>query len=418
MRDLQQMLDRQLGEVPQLILNEAVKGKLQAAGIDASDTLVGQLVAHALSGNSDSFMWDNGSEVQTQVSLSFNAEDIAKLEEKCAGFVSSIPKMIDDISDGIAQSLVKTLKKDWRKEYSLQINDRKGFRSRLERRWGKALGKLRILLTISLEIGSEYATSKSSQDTLLRDVLIRLHVRACQVAAEVITLMENGFADGAMARWRTLHEISIVAVLVAQHGRPLAERYVAHQAIEAKAGKEQFALCYEQLGYAPLAADDCREIDETYDRVIARFGKEFRLPYGWAAGFVPKNRRGVIGLAELEAAAGRSALASHYKLASHNVHAGPHALFFRLGLIDDSALLAGASNAGLSEPGQNTAVSLALITILTVADKSTLDGVVAMKLIQLLKHDISKAFVKAEEALKADHVSHSRKNAIPEARVE
>lgn len=410
MRNLQRILEEQLSEAPRLILKEVIRDKLDQAGVDPSDGLVNQLAAHVLSGNMDSFSWNDGSEDLDQVCLSFTPEDMAAIEDKCSAFLSSMPTIVDGISDDAAKSLLKTLKKNWRKEYLLQIDDKKGFRSRLEKRWGKALGKLRMLLTVSLELGSENAASESCEDVLLRDVLTRLHVRACQVAAEIITLLEGGFADGAMARWRTLHEISVVTVLIAEHGAPLAERYVAHRAIEAKAGKEQFLLCYEKLSYTPLTADECREIDEAYDVALARFGKDFRLPYGWAAGFAPKNRRGVIGLAELEAAAGRSAFASHYKLASHNVHAGPHALFFRLGLIDNSFLLAGRSNAGLSEPGQNTAISLSLITILAIGDDSTLDGVVAMKVIEMLRDEISRAFFKAEEALKADHILYNREN--------
>jgi hypothetical protein len=61
--------------------------------------------------------------------------------------------------------------------------------------------------------------------------------------------------------------------------------------------------------------------------VIETYGKPFREPYGWADGYVPR-RSGMLGLGELEAAAERAAMASHYNLASHNVHAGPHALFF------------------------------------------------------------------------------------------
>ncbi len=409
MRDLQRMLERQLGDIPRLILTEAIKGKLVAEGVDPNNSLVDQLVAHTLSGKSDSFLWDDGTDNLEQISLIFTNEDVAVVEDKCAKLVEAIPSMIDEISSSIAKNLLKTLKKKWRKEYSLQTADKKAFRSRLEDRWGKALGKLRMLVTISMELGSENIASNSGDNALLRDVLVRLHVRACQVSSEVINLMEGGFADGAMARWRTLHEISIVTVLITEHGTALAERYLAHRAVEAKMGKEQYLLCHAQLGYAPLTDQECHEIDEAYDHAIAQFGKDFRLPYGWAVGFVPKNRRGAVGLAELEAAAGRSALASHYKLASHNVHAGPHALFFRLGLIDDSVLLAGASNAGLSEPGQNTAISLALITILGVADKSTLDGVAAMKVIQILKREVCEAFAKAEKALEVDHARHSRR---------
>ena len=62
---------------------------------------------------------------------------------------------------------------------------------------------------------------RGKQDKV-RVLLIRL-VRACQVTDEIICLLENGFADGAMARWRTLHEIAVVAVVISQHGENLCD---------------------------------------------------------------------------------------------------------------------------------------------------------------------------------------------------
>ena len=76
-------------------------------------------------------------------------------------------------------------------------------------RWGKGLDLLRMLLTISREFGEEaHAKARRSRARSSRyrtDVLLRLHACACQVAGEIIKLMESGRADGAMARWRTLH---------------------------------------------------------------------------------------------------------------------------------------------------------------------------------------------------------------------
>ena len=63
------------------------------------------------------------------------------------------------------------------------------------------------------------------------DLLIKLHARACQITEEVICLLGGGFADGAMARWRSIHEISAVS-LIEEHGEGLAERYRLHEVVE------------------------------------------------------------------------------------------------------------------------------------------------------------------------------------------
>ena len=50
-------------------------------------------------------------------------------------------------------------------------------------------------------------------------------------------------------------------------------------------------------------------------------------------------------------------------MASHNVHANPKGVFFKLGMLAESqVLLAGPSNAGLADPGHGAALSLSRVT--------------------------------------------------------
>jgi len=410
MVNLQKLLEKQINsKVPRLLLQRLVEKKLQGAGVKAKPKLVDKIVSHILNGSSKKLKWNDGSNVDKCIKLSFSKEDVADIEEGYSRLTDSLPEILEKSSSEIAKVLFRSLRKRWSEEYFFQQEEFSEFRVQLEWRWGKALGLLRMLLTISREFGSGIASSNPPNASHLRNVLTRLHARACQVTAEIITLLENGYADGAMARWRTLHEISIVMALIKEHGEQLAERYIAHQAIDAKNGKDQYLLCYEQLGYQPLGLDECREIDKEYELAISKYGKEFRGPYGWTAGYVAAGPSGRIGLGELEAAAGRSEMASYYKFASHNVHAGSHALFFRLGLMGEAGLLAGASNAGLMEPGQNTAFSLTLVSVLLVGDNVTLDSVVAMKTMQLLRDKIPIVFAKADRRLKTDHERYSKK---------
>lgn len=406
MKEIQKLFEQSLEKIPHQILQELIENKLRAVGVDPEVALVDRIVGHVLSNTNTILQWNDGKDTDSKITLLFSDGDIADVENKISRLIKALPDIVDKASTDIAKLYFKLLKQKWPVEHFLQEESFSSFRASLENRWGKALGMLRMLLTISRELGSEIAELRHPDDSHLNNALLRLHVRACQVTAEVITLLENGFADGAMARWRTLHEISIVMALINEHGEPLAERYIAHTAVENKSAKDQYELCYEQLGYQSLNPTECHEIEDEYASAITTYGKEFGGPYGWAAGYVPKGPRG-IGLRELEAAAGRAVMASHYKLASYNVHAGPHALFFRLGLMGETGLLAGASNAGLAEPGQNTAVSFALITFLFVNGGINLDAIVAMKLLPQLRDEISRSFVKAEHKLQADHARHS-----------
>jgi Family of unknown function (DUF5677) len=100
------------------------------------------------------------------------------------------------------------------------------------------------------------------------DVLLRLHARACQITEEIICLLESGFADGAMARWRTMHEITAVSSLMNRHGEDLAERYIAHQIVEARGAALQYRQQQERLGQEPMT-EDFAKIEDRYKAAIA-----------------------------------------------------------------------------------------------------------------------------------------------------
>ena len=171
--------------------------------------------------------------------LTINDSD---LEEVIRGlerfYEEQLPALLPSMAGKIAKNVLKNLKSQWPKENSLQETDILEFRKRMEGRWGKPLGQLRMLLTMSREWCQEINVRESHRrkhkNSRSRKLLIRLLVRACQVTDEILCLLENGFADGAMARWRTLHEIAVVAAVILQHGDDIAERYIDHQAVESK----------------------------------------------------------------------------------------------------------------------------------------------------------------------------------------
>jgi hypothetical protein len=115
------------------------------------------------------------------------------------------------------------------------------------------------------------------------DVMLRLHVRACQVTHEIIVLLENGLADGAMARWRTLHEITIVAAIIAKFGDEIAERYVHYQIVESFGAIKAYERDHKALGYKAPSKRQSEKTRKDYKAIIVRFGKTFGEEYGWAA---------------------------------------------------------------------------------------------------------------------------------------
>jgi len=178
-------------------------------------------------------------------------------------------------------------------------------------------------------------------------------------------------------------------------GEDIAERYVAHQAVESRRAMKKYMDCCVDLGYRPVGAREVERIEKRYDAAIARYGHTFKSDYGWAAHHLKKTRP---TFADLEAAAGRATMRAHYQMGSDNVHAGIKSMYGRLGLMMDyDSLLAGRSNAGLTDPGQNAAHTLTQIAVL-VCLSPKLDDLVAGNIIQILREEIPDSFWQADSA--------------------
>ena len=407
MNELQRLVEKTLADAPQLLLEKRLAEKFKAAGLKTTSATVRKAALHILSGSEEPF---NIKGKGDNISIQITDEDIEYVingTERLNG--EALEPFLRNAADMIADDLHKSLSKQWPVEFDAQRSDIAQFRERLECRWGTGLAKLRMLLTIGREWAQgayerlESSGSKQSKKRLA-DVMLRLHVRACQVTHEVIVLLENGLADGAMARWRTLHEITIVAAMIARFGEEIAERYLLYQVVESFAALKAYERDHTALGYKPISKRRSEKIRKEYSRLIARFGKKFGEEYGWAAHHLGIKEKERLTFARLEQEVGNAFMRSPYKLASYNVHASPKGIYFKLGNLGDSpGYIAGASNAGLSEPAQHTAVSLSEITMLALGESAVLDDLVAANIVSRLQLEIPREFAKAERKLQRDN---------------
>ena len=256
MNTLQRELDRATANLPTLFLQKLIDKKLKKQGIEPPRGFSEKMAAHFLAKHPEPFTFESR-KLPKNIKLTFtktDADEIAKaMEDFCT---TKLPKILPDVARKTARSVLKTLRERWPGEHALQEEDLNRFREGLQQRWGPSIGQLRMLLTMSREWCQEalqrVESRKQPSPEKMRKILIRLLVRACQVTDEIACLLENGFADGAMARWRTLHEIAIVAAVISQHGDSIAERYLAHQFVESKRAMDKYLACYKQLGYKPL----------------------------------------------------------------------------------------------------------------------------------------------------------------------
>ncbi len=325
--------------------------------------------------------------------------NMKKLEKRLS---LEMPRILGTAINIGAKRTLKELKKDSVRILRENHEYQAGFESRLYVVWGRALDLLNILIIISLEAGasfnSQYRDEASANNDYVFDALTRLHSRACQVAQEVLTLLRSGFADGAHARWRSLHEISVVSLIPSSQGNELAEKYLLHDIVECHKATESYQTNCEILGTKPLSRKELREREVNYDKLIEQYGRNFGEDYGWASEVIGKAKP---SLRDIEDFAGLGHLRPYYKMSSHNVHASARGLFFRLGLNPKSQpiLLAGPSNAGLADPGHQAAISLTQITTSLLLQRTNIDTAVYCEILRTLVDEIGRAFIKAHNVV-------------------
>jgi hypothetical protein len=404
MQILQQVLEDALGKLPDQLFGQLLTEKLKAQGIKLSRSEHRRLQHHLLSGTSNMLRlkrwrwWEEESIV-----LEFTEEETHEIAQRCTEVVEQLPALIETLTSDVATDTLVRLKRRWQSELRRQKRPYAGFERRLSRRWGLPLGLLRMLLTISQEYGAslnQELRGASVHAPHVIEVLTRLHARACQVVHEILVLLTAGLADGAMARWRTLHEIAVIALFIGEHGEDLAERYVLHQRVESRRAMESYIACQDRLGYEPLEPSEVEAVERAYEDLIGRFGRSFGTQYGWAAEQLGLKRP---TLSDIKRAVGIDHLRAHYRLASHNVHANPKGVFFKLGLLEEeNLLLAGPSNAGLEDPGHSAAISLVQTSTPLGLLHPTFDNIVALRIMFLLEHEIGQTFGDAHQQLLHD----------------
>jgi Family of unknown function (DUF5677) len=320
------------------------------------------------------------------------------------GIVNEITeKIIDAIPDIISETssiLLDQLKRNVTKILEEHQADREAFESRLFQKWETALNLLEMLRFIAFEAGAKFNNKfrpkAAEENNLVFEALTRLHARACQVALEVLALLRSGFADGAHARWRTLHEIAVVASFIQQSGNEVAERYLLHNHIESYKAAQQYQNYFVRLRQDAIPEQELADLRSIYQQLINRFGSAYRNSYGWAA--VALGRQDP-KFSDIEQVVGLDHLRPYYKLASHNVHANPKGMLFRLGLYPErtNLLLAGPSDAGLADPGHGAAISLFQTTTTLLTTEANIDRLVICHVMVKLVDEIGDAFLAGHE---------------------
>lgn len=338
----------------------------------------------------------------SNISLRIDLQD--GLDEFLSEFEEALSQAYQDVIPQTADIMLSALKRDTAAMPQDKRAERTEFETRLQQRWHEAFDLMEMFYAIALEAGDTFNSNIQNETGEPKDalfaVMIRLHARACQVYAEVFSLLRAGFADGAHARWRTLHEIVVVAFFVKKFGNEVAERYLLHNTVESRNAAQKYQIYCARLGYEPYTEQEIARLEEQYQQLIQRFGKPFKSSYGWAAEAVgnPKPT-----FDQIEQAVQMDHWRPYYKLASHGVHANPKGVLFKLGLYRErpEVLLAGPSDTGFADPGHGAAISLAQITTTLLTLRPNLDRLVTCQILFKIEKEIGDTLLRIQNTQSA-----------------
>lgn len=302
-----------------------------------------------------------------------------------------IPKIADQLYSAFADGSEAML----REHRSL----RRGFVARNKARWRAGFDLLERLIVISEETGSAINNALRPKAVEANDpvfeAVISNHARAIQTAREILSLMIAGFPDGAMGRWRTLHEIAVVSFFISKAGSATAERYILHDRVVAHRRAKNYMDHHKRANLGPIEQSTLDALKAAHDEVIRAHGPEMKQDYGWALGAVPGSRP---TFAQLEESLGLDHWRPRYKWATTNTHGSYRSLNSTLATSESETpvLAVGESNSGMTDPAHMTAIALNTATYPVIALEPNLDRLAVWEVMSRLADEIGATFLRLD----------------------
>ncbi|HCU0634917.1 TPA: hypothetical protein OUF59_001727, partial [Listeria monocytogenes] len=144
-----------------------------------------------------------------------------------------LSKIIVEMYDTMANETTKYMRDTMHEEVMLFRAEEQEFLSRQEQKWGKAFVASESMYIMVLEASESYLdfVNELPQEELIEQkwtftAMLHIHGRALQQFLEIITLMKNGFADAAYARWRSMYELTIISSFITKYGENVAKSFI------------------------------------------------------------------------------------------------------------------------------------------------------------------------------------------------
>ena len=319
-------------------------------------------------------------------------------EEFDKSIEEKLPKILNQVINGLTEELLSYC---FDKNNDLKKQEEKIEKS-IRSKYGKGLEIFDAFIELNSKISAYtyekyFKIFKTLEDHTKLDTLISIHVRACQIANEIKVLIRSGYADGAISRWRTMHELCITFLFLYDNDNETIQMYNDYQAIENWRKVKEYQEHYKTFGWEPFDKEDLESLENDRNEMIAKYGKEFGKGYGWTLKILPAGRRNI---REIEKKVGQEHFRPIYTWASENVHSGVSGIKRKLGLRESEQdfLLTSCNDFGFTESIEFSTSTLLLMskTLLNMED-SIMNGIM-IKLLYSLQDDVITEFSEIENS--------------------
>jgi len=381
---------------------DAVVRQLEAQGATITPSQRRRIEEHVRAGRSDPMKfpswkwWKDDRTLNAKVT----EQDVEAIIDDTQRIVARLPEIVPAILEDLAPTLLADLRAGYLVDIRQDSAQSRAIADDIARVWREPFESLALLIEVVCRVPASvdaYYQGRGTDEPCLVEAIARLHLRSIHVAREIMTLLRSGYADGAMARWRTLHEIAVVVCFLAEHGEPCAKRYLAHEAVERYRAASRYQEFADRLGLAPLTPEEFDAVRSARDAAVREHGDAFGEEYGWAAPYLGKQQRPTF--ADVERAVDLDHLRPFYKLASDNVHAGVRGALSKLGAVEDGRLLTSPSPAGLTDPAQCTALTLSVLVAHVTRICPAVDVLACARMASLLAHEVGERFIAVDDSI-------------------
>lgn len=316
--------------------------------------------------------------------------------------VIRISELFELVRADCKYSSIESYKENAAENLSAIRDEIKGFEERNFSRWKPAFDHLEMIWHIAQELGEahgrEVKERNGKDNNAVMAALAHIFPKSLSVVQEIICLLKGGFPDGAISRWRSLHEFSVTAMYVTKNGEKAALEYLLSLHFSARRAARQMNEHAERAELSKFTAAEMRDFDARCVEAESILGRVIEKDKD---GEWPKITIHHPTFASVEKSVNMEHWRPWYKWASSYIHANHRPVQDSLGLTETSISinLVGASNSGFVDPFQLTALTLAQLVETFLKHSINLDRIIHIEVF----HDLANQMV--EIALEAERYS-------------